>query len=214
VRRTLCYLLRTVLPVVVLVAALFPVAGLVVMKWFTHSAEGLFYNYYQMFPAICVFVNFLFMLNVTSITVNMALSMGRTRREVYWAVQGLILAAALSLVLLAVLVLRMPALLNARWIPAVVAPDMLPTLFLVALLGAEAGAFGGYYAGRHRWLMVVLFLGAAVLLGAATVLFLLADQFGTELSQKLIPWINVGCAVVAVMLGGLNRLPLRRYIVR
>ena len=211
--RCLRYQARTVLPPVLALLLAFGIGGLLGVVA-TGRAEGLFYTYYQMYPAMSLFIVFIYGFNGTSSYSNTALSLGVTRREFFLATQTLILAQAALIAAVGIPVALAPGWMALDQVLSPLSLGALPTLAAAALVFQEMGGILGFFAGKSRWVMVATILLAALLMGVATVLLIMAGYTEQASWSGWGPWVPGGLLAGALILAGLYWLPLSKYVVR
>lgn len=211
--RVLRYEMRMILPATMAILLVFGV-GTLAATAVTGRAEGIFYTYYRMYPALGLFVVFIYGTSNTSNFVNTALSMGVTRREFFGAVQLLILLTTVLVEAVAVLVVLVPNWAGLHWIEPPLSLRALPTLAVLSILCQEMAGAMGFLAGKSRWLMGLVVALAALLLGVVTFLFMMATHTGSAVWSGWGSAVLAGLLAAALALGGLFWLLLSKHVVR
>ena len=213
IRRCLRLQLRSQLPASLAVLLVFGLGSFLGVA-LTGRAEGLFYIYYQMYPAMGLFVLFIYGSTNTANLANVVLSLGVTRREFCIATQWLGLIMALLAAALGVPVALLPGWTGLTWIQPPLSLGALPTLAAASLFCQEAAWVMGFLAGRRRWLMGLMVLLGSLLLGVAAFFLTMAAYAGDAVWSGGGLWVPVGLLAGAAVLAGLFWLALSKYAVR
>ena len=209
--RTVRYLSRYILSAAAAMTGIFSVVCFFLALPF-RTDESLFARYYGMSPVLAVFCLLLFWLTVGGYYGRTAISMGASRRSFFWGAQAVLVLGALLTLALVALSLFLPGWFRVGWLSPPIPPAFLPLFLGLILFSQELGFFLSFFVSRSRWLMVLAFLIATLILGVGTVLFLLG-------TRSLLPvlgsaWVTAGIPAGAVALGALSWLPLSKFTVR
>ena len=183
------------------------------------GAGNMVATYFGMFPLMAVIIVFLLATNLSTINLDMAVSMGGRRQDYFRGMQVAFAAYALTCWGLSLVLTRIPGWLN--W------PDpeqwrMLLSLGnqpwwwypLICMTAAAAGAVCGMLLVRHK-VLAVFFLAAAALLGVASVVFLMLSTFNSIYlwgdMHRIIPGL---LAAVLVICEGVLWRYIKGYCVR
>ena len=138
IRRCLRLQLRSQLPASLAVLLVFGLGSFLGVA-LTGRAEGLFYIYYQMYPAMGLFVLFIYGSTNTANLANVVLSLGVTRREFCTATQWLGLIMALLAAALGIPVALLPGWTGLTWIQPPLSLGALPVALAVLVAALAVG---------------------------------------------------------------------------
>ena len=198
-------------------SAIFAFAAIVVggcyITGVPQGAQNLFKSYFQAFPLMILFILYMYGFALCTNSLNLALSFGARRRDVFWGIQGTLLLYTAVCWLLQLFMSSLPALGNWTQLgrPWVMGGNgglaLFPLLCLTALV---LGSLSGMAMARSRALGVILIVAAVLaLLAGSVVLFILADLelwsflLGSEWSFMWgrLPYLLLGLALLALAVG-------------
>ena len=198
-------------------SAIFAFAAIVVggcyITGVPQGAQNLFKSYFQAFPLMILFILYMYGFALCTNSLNLALSFGARRRDIFWGIQGTILLYTAVCWLLQLFMSGLPALgswtqLSRPWVMGGNGGLVLfPLLCVTALV---LGCLSGMAMARSRALGIVLIFVAALALMAGTVVllivadlsmwsFLLGGEWGAMWGS--LPYVLLGLALLALIVG-------------
>ena len=210
--RVMRFQLRVLLPGILAILSVLGLGSLLGIA-VTGRADGLFFTYYQMYPAMAIFTLFIIGTSSTSAYIGLCLSMGVTRRTYFAAIQWSMVLFSLLAAAIGALAAVIPGWTGMDWLQPPLTMAGLPVLVLATLFFQEAAGVLGFLGGKNRWLMVLVTVLSVLLLGLVTFLVVIAGEDGTPwLGGSL--WMLGGGALGSLVLAAIFRLLLAGYVVK
>lgn len=172
---------------------------------------GLMPMYLTLFGAIMLLA---MMLAVYKFTLNLAISLGSTRREAFAGLQVLRLVPILVTVAVVALIMMIPGV-EFFWGPAVLIPAALGLFLFTGAVGSVFGMVYLRFGKLGTVLTVLVLILVGILGGVLAVLGFQVSRFSLSFSASRIPWLVLaaGAVVYALMLIPESRI-IRKYQVK